>query len=179
MATPSRSIGAHSPSLRKRWAPTTPMSPQLNNLAALYHAQGRYAEVEPLYKRSLGIREKVLGPNHPDVATALNNLAALYQAQGRYAEAAPLIKRALAISEKTLGPDHRDVATKLNNLALLYNAEGRYAEAEPLYQALSCHPRKGSGPRTSEHGGSRRQSGYFPQIRGPARRGGAAADPCA
>ena len=28
----------------------------LNNLARLYYAHGRYAEAEPLYKRSLGIR---------------------------------------------------------------------------------------------------------------------------
>ena len=35
--------------------------------------QGRYAEAEPLYKRSLKIREAKLGPDHPDVATSLNN----------------------------------------------------------------------------------------------------------
>ena len=33
----------------------------LNNLAALYQAQGRYSEAEPLYKRSLTIYEKALG----------------------------------------------------------------------------------------------------------------------
>ena len=51
----------------------------LNNLAGLYHAQGRYADAEPLYKRALAICEKALGPDHPDVALSLNNLAALYQ----------------------------------------------------------------------------------------------------
>ncbi len=30
----------------------------LNNLAALYQAPNRYAEAEPLYQRSLAIREK-------------------------------------------------------------------------------------------------------------------------
>ncbi len=34
----------------------------LNNLAGLYQAQGKYAEAEPLYKRSLSIKEKALGP---------------------------------------------------------------------------------------------------------------------
>ena len=69
------------------------------------------------YKRSLAIREKALGPDHPDVAGSLNNLAVLYHDQGRYAEAEPLYKRSLAIEEKALGPDHPDVATSLNNLA--------------------------------------------------------------
>ncbi len=68
----------------------------------LYHAQGRYAEAELLYKRALEIREKALGPDHPDVANSLNNLASLYDEQGRYGEAEPLLKRALTILEKAL-----------------------------------------------------------------------------
>jgi hypothetical protein len=31
---------------------------------------GNYAAAEPLYKRSLEISEKALGPEHPDVAKA-------------------------------------------------------------------------------------------------------------
>ena len=65
--------------------------------------QGKYAEAEPLYQRSLAIREKALGKDHPDVATSLNNLAALYHNQGKYAEAEPLYQRSLAIWEKALG----------------------------------------------------------------------------
>jgi tetratricopeptide (TPR) repeat protein len=94
--------------------------------------QGQYADAEPLYKRSLAIREKALGSDHLDVAQSLNNLAELYQAQGRYADAELLHKRALAIREKALGPDHPDVAVSLNNLAELYQAQGRYADALPI-----------------------------------------------
>jgi hypothetical protein len=36
-------------------------------------------------KRSLAIREKALGSDHPDVAASLNDLAVLYGNQGRYA----------------------------------------------------------------------------------------------
>ena len=39
----------------------------LNNLGEVYRAQAKYAEGEPLYKRALAIREKALGPEHPDV----------------------------------------------------------------------------------------------------------------
>ncbi len=55
------------------------MAASLNNLAELYRAQGQYAQAEPLYKRSLAIVEKALGPDHPNVATSLNNLALLYK----------------------------------------------------------------------------------------------------
>ena len=41
--------------------------------------QGKLEEAEPLYTRSLAIREKALGPDHPAVATSLNNKASLLQ----------------------------------------------------------------------------------------------------
>ena len=65
-----------------------------NNLAALYDSHGRFEEAEPLYTRALEIREKALGPEHPDTAASLNNLAGLYVSQGQYEEAEPLLKRA-------------------------------------------------------------------------------------
>jgi tetratricopeptide (TPR) repeat protein len=75
----------------------------LNNLAALYHSQGRYADAEPLCRRSLAIEEKALGRDHPAVAGSLNNLAALYVGQGRYADAEPLYQRSLAIQTAIIG----------------------------------------------------------------------------
>jgi tetratricopeptide (TPR) repeat protein len=81
----------------------------LNNLALLYDNQGQYAKVEPLYQRALAIREKALGPEHPDVATSLNHLAWLYHNQGQYAKAEPLYERTLAICEKAFGEDHPNV----------------------------------------------------------------------
>ena len=82
---------------------------RLNSEVVRLYEEGQYADAIPLAERSLAIREKALGPDHPDVATALNNLAELYESQGRYAEAEPLYKRSLAIREKALGPDHPDV----------------------------------------------------------------------
>jgi len=95
----------------------------LNNLAELYQAQGNYSQAQPLYQRSLAIREKALGKEHPNVAQSLNNLAELYQAQGNYSQAQPLYQRSLAIREKALGKEHPDVATSLNNFAALYQAQ--------------------------------------------------------
>ncbi len=57
-----------------------------NNLAALYQAQGKYTEAEPLFKRALWIDEKALGLGHPYLASDLNSLAERYRAQGKYVE---------------------------------------------------------------------------------------------
>jgi len=105
----------------------------LNNLANLYKAQGRYAEAEPLYQRSLAIREEFLGPDHRSVAQLLNNFANLYFDERKYAQAAPLHEHALAILEKALRPDDPGLAPALANLANVYRALGKVVEAESLY----------------------------------------------
>ena len=100
---------------------------------------------------ALGIWKKVLGPEHPDVATGLNNLAGLYITLGQYAKAEPLYDRALAIREKALGPEHPDLAKSLNNLAGLYRVQDQYGEADPLRSGagdLGNLP----GPGTSHRG---------------------------
>jgi Tfp pilus assembly protein PilF len=90
---------------------------------------GRYAEAEPLFKRSLEISEKSLGPDHPDVAGNLNNLGELFRHQGRDAEAEPLYKRAIAIVEKTFGSTHPELVGMYGNYALLLRKFGRETEA--------------------------------------------------
>jgi len=65
-----------------------------------------------LYKR-------LLGENHPDVATSLNNLAYLYKSQGRYEEAEPLFLQALAIAEQALGENHPNTVTIRENLQMM------------------------------------------------------------
>jgi len=76
------------------------MATSRNNLAALYRAQGKYAEAEPLYQRSLAIREKALGPDHPDVAKGLESYAVLLRETGRSEEAQEMEARAQAIRAK-------------------------------------------------------------------------------
>jgi tetratricopeptide (TPR) repeat protein len=116
----------------------------LNNLASVYAHRGSYAEAESLHRRALAIKEKALGPDHPDVAAALNNLAELYRAQGRFGDAEPLYRQALAIWEKSAGTSHAGTAATLGNLGELYRQQGRYAEAEPLFQrALGIREKAG------------------------------------
>ncbi len=104
--------------------------------------RGELSTAEALHKRGLAIQEILLGPDHPDVASALNGLGNVYSVQDRDVEAEPLLKRALAIREKELGPDHPHVATVLNSLALAYRGQGRFNEAEGLHKrALAINER--------------------------------------
>ena len=136
--------------------------------------QGQYAQAEPLYKRSLAIWEKALGPDHPDVATSLNNLAVLYHTQGQYAQAEPLYKRSLAIREKALGPDHPDVATSLNNLAVLYRCPRPVRAGRAALQALAGDQGEGPRPGSSRCGHEPEQPRGAVPHPGPVRAGRAA-----
>jgi tetratricopeptide (TPR) repeat protein len=118
-------------------------------LAELYRDRRREAEAEPLFKRSLTIREKLLGPEHPEVGASLVNLAILHLAQRRPADAEAAYQRAIAIWGKAFGPDHPVLAPHLRNLAGLYRAQGRHAEADPLAKRAQAIAAK-AGPRPSE-----------------------------
>src|SRR5207249_11208435 len=64
----------------------------------LYRA-GKYSDAIPLATKALEIREKALGPDHPDTAPSLNNLGQLSDGLGAYAKPVPLRHRALQIRE--------------------------------------------------------------------------------
>jgi len=109
----------------------------LNNMAAIYHSQGKYAMAEPMYQRSLEIKKRVLGPEHLDVATCYHNLAVLHSAKHRYAEAETYYQQALAIREAAWGKDHPDLAGTLKSYAELLRRLERLDEAEQLEARLT------------------------------------------
>lgn len=111
-----------------------PEGARLLHLTGYYlHTHAQYAEVEPLYQRSLIIRKQVLGHNHPDIATSLNDLARLYRDQGKYEWAIQHYQQALAIREKLKDPM---AAQSLNGLATLYSIQCKYEQAEELMEQV-------------------------------------------
>ena len=72
----------------------------LESLGLLYEAGEHADDAEPLLKRALSIREKTLGPDHPDIAVLLNNRAAVYFARGDWVRAADSWRRSTAITTR-------------------------------------------------------------------------------
>lgn len=62
----------------------------LNNLASLYHEQGKYEQAKLLYQPALAIREQRLGLKHPDTVDTRTRYACLLRVCGRSEEAAAL-----------------------------------------------------------------------------------------
>jgi tetratricopeptide (TPR) repeat protein len=122
----------------------------INNLAVLYHMEGKYAEALPLYQRAVAMYEHVLGPNHPDLAKNLGNLGLLYSAQSRYPEALATLKRALTIFERSLGASHLDIAPPLVNLGGVYFDQNRHAKARSVWKRALALCESHLGPNNPE-----------------------------
>jgi tetratricopeptide (TPR) repeat protein len=132
--------------LARRGSDDASVSDLLNRAGTYCHGRGAYAQAAPLLRDALAIREKVLGPEHPETVRSLNNLALLLRDQGDYAGARPLHERALTIGEKVLGPEHEHTASNLNNLAILLHDQGDFVRARPLHERALAIREKVLGP---------------------------------
>jgi tetratricopeptide (TPR) repeat protein len=121
--------------LARRGTDDASVSELLGRAGSYFHGRAAYSQAAPLLRDTLAMREKALGPEHPDTATSLNNLALLLKAQGDFAGARPLLERALAIHEKALGPANRNTNRTRSNLARLLLMSGQPTEALTLGQA--------------------------------------------
>lgn len=122
----------------------------LNRAGGYFLGRGAYSQAAPFLRDALAIREKALGPEHPDTAESLNNLATLLSAQGDYRGARPLIERALAIRQRTLGPENPATAESLDGLAGLLHRQRDFAGARPLYECALAIREKALGPEHSD-----------------------------
>jgi CHAT domain-containing protein len=119
---------------------TGPQSPltatTLVTLAKALQAQGQrtqMTEAETLLRRALAIREKSLGPNHTDVASALETLSQIELKQNRVNDAERDVSRAIRIDENALGPDHLVTALARMQLGNLRHRQMRDAEAIDIF----------------------------------------------
>ena len=53
-----------------------------------------------MFNRSLEIKVRLYGADHPEIATLLNNLAAIYQDRGQLVKAERFYKRAIAVRKR-------------------------------------------------------------------------------
>ncbi|RPI78726.1 MAG: tetratricopeptide repeat protein [Desulfobacteraceae bacterium] len=105
-----------------------------------------FITAESYYLRSLAIKKKILGPEHPEVAEDTAALASQYRVQGRIAEAESLYKQALVIYEKHYGPEDPKVAAYLERVAGYYHEAKEYTYAEPYFTRALALWEKIRGP---------------------------------
>jgi tetratricopeptide (TPR) repeat protein len=141
-----------------------------HNLGGIDHARERYAAGEPHARRSVQLREAVLGPNHVTVAADVAALAAIVEGRGRLAEASALYERALRIFRRRLGPGSAEVALNLSSLAVLRQKQGRLAEAQRLFQDAVRLQERVFGPGHPEVAMTLNNFAFLARERGQPRR---------
>jgi hypothetical protein len=85
--------------------PSVP-NPSIPQPRGLAHARGDHAAGEEPARRSVSIRARAVGPDHPEVAADRAALAAILDALGRHDEAEALLREALRVFEAALGSEH-------------------------------------------------------------------------
>ena len=104
-------------------------------LGSIFSRQGKYEEALSRLKQALDIRQKALGPGHPEVARTFSALGNVSIEMAQYKEALSYLQKAVQTSENALGLEHPLVAEALTNMGNLLRRQGK------LDAALGAHQR--------------------------------------
>ena len=100
-----------------------------------------------LEQQSLVLKERALGPDHPDVAISLSNLAVARNALGDFRGALEFNDRARTIRRRAYGEGSLWVAICESNGGETLNALGRYAEAAAAFRKALAIQEDALGPK--------------------------------
>ena len=101
----------------------------LNAMAIYLMGRSDIKNARPLFERSLALKQRAYGSDHPEFAVTLDNLGLLLTYTGQGAVARELHRQALAAKIAALGRTHPAVAKTLNNLAAAELATGDFTAA--------------------------------------------------
>jgi serine/threonine protein kinase/tetratricopeptide (TPR) repeat protein len=141
----------------------------LNNLGAVYLAQGRYSDAQTNFESALAIREKAKAPQ--EAADTLHNLGDTFTKMGRYDQALQRYISALDL-RRTAG-DRRNAALASYGIGTIFDYQGRYgsavkSKAEALQAFRDLKQRDiWLGELLSGYGGSLTLSGRMADAQAP------------
>jgi tetratricopeptide (TPR) repeat protein len=117
-----------------------------HNIAYVVYDQGDYRQAAEVLRPVIEIRQRSLGPEHPDTLYSRNNLANALLAQGKPAEAEAEHRAILAIRQRVLGPNDPDTLHSRINLALAEFDQANYSKAEAECRAVLTIMERVFGP---------------------------------
>jgi serine/threonine protein kinase len=114
-------------------------------MSRVYGLLGLYQRSEMLARQAVA-RNRLLGPDHPQILEAIDRLEWALNREGKFTEAEKLERETLDIRRRVLGTDHRSTATSMAYLAVSLEEQSRYAEAEELQRQALAIRRRVLGP---------------------------------
>ena len=95
---------------------------------------GSYNKALEYSEKSLAIRLKILGGEHPDVGRSYHDIGFIWRDKGEYDKALEYYEKSLAIRLKTLGGEHPDVASSYNNIGEICQNKGDIKRALEFFE---------------------------------------------
>jgi serine/threonine protein kinase len=121
-----------------------------HNLGTALFNVRRFAEAEPILRRTHAARRATLGPAHQDTATTAQALGSALHGLGRLDEAAEVYGAALEALESSLGAEHERVVRGWRNLGVIAVARRRFDEAAAAYTRCSDAARRARAPELAQ-----------------------------
>jgi tetratricopeptide (TPR) repeat protein len=112
------------------------LAKSMNNMAALYHTQGKYTMAEDLWQQCLALKTEMYSDQHLEIAINLHNLAVVCSARRKFEKAEEYYKRALEIRELLLGMHDKELIPILQNYALLLQKMNREVEERQIAERI-------------------------------------------
>jgi len=104
---------------------------EMGNLERKY---ANYDKAIEYHEKSLAIRLKVHGDQHPDTGISYNNLGLVWKNKGEYDKAIEYHEKSLAIYLKVHGDQHPSTGSSYNNLGVVWENKGEYDKAISYYE---------------------------------------------
>ncbi len=149
------------------------LAPDSDNVAVTYNSLGNLSRyrgdlegAEKNYREALAIHRRVLGENHPYVATDLHNLGRLLEARGNIPEAEQLLRESMAVLDKVYDGPHADKAQVMRSVAEFYMNQMQLDKADSLAYAALAMARQLYGEISDETNRARMSVAEFLQRSG-------------
>lgn len=112
-----------------------------NSLGLLYKLTKRYSDAETYYKKSIKIRENILGPSHNDTIVARHNLAELLIASGEVEKAAEIQKDIIeVVNGKNKAMDEKSSLSKAKKQEENKEEKGKgVEEGQTVHTTVTSH----------------------------------------
>ncbi|MFN7996555.1 MAG: serine/threonine-protein kinase [Bryobacteraceae bacterium] len=114
----------------------------LDSVGGSYLALGLYDQAQPLLEQAYGLRRRILGEVHLDVAASQDRLAQILRAKGKFVEEEAMLRQVLTVRRRLLGANSALAGRTLADLGECLYQQSRTNEAEPLlWRAIEISPK--------------------------------------
>ena len=122
----------------------------MNNLGVALTGQRKFDEAEELCRKTVELKQKVLGKAHATTILSMNNLQWMFVQSDRPEEAVKALREMLVSTTEAYGPEDQRVLTIMHDLGCRLTNMEKFAEAEDILQNTATLMNNVQGEKSKE-----------------------------